>query len=90
MGITPETEAALKQLKPELEICPRCRCCEIVYEDCENCGGEGVTDHDCGEDVCCCLNPYDNVRCDICRGECTFPRCLGRCNSEGQHERRES
>jgi hypothetical protein len=35
---------------------------------CWQCGGEGMWDHDCGEDCCACLHPEDNVRCDICRG----------------------
>jgi hypothetical protein len=37
--------------------------------DCWKCGGEGYTDHDCGEDCCCCLNPEPNVRCDECDGK---------------------
>lgn len=37
--------------------------------DCYNCGGEGYSHHDCGEDCCCCLNPEDNVVCDICEGK---------------------
>jgi hypothetical protein len=41
---------------------------EMVTVQCWQCGGEGTTGHDCGEDCCCCLNPYDNVRCDICGG----------------------
>lgn len=40
-----------------------------LYRHCYQCGGEGVTHHDCGEDTCCCLYPEDNVRCDICHGE---------------------
>ena len=39
------------------------------WTECWQCGGEGVTHHDCGEDTCCCLNPEDNVRCDICYGK---------------------
>ena len=38
------------------------------YVECWNCGGEGVSHHDCGEDTCCCLYPEDNVMCDICDG----------------------
>lgn len=37
--------------------------------DCWNCGGEGYSYHDCGEDTCCCLDPEDNVVCDVCGGE---------------------
>jgi hypothetical protein len=40
-----------------------------VWIDCWNCGGEGFSDHDCGEDCCCCAFPEDNVVCDICEGE---------------------
>lgn len=69
----------------ELEICNRCKCCEVVYEECENCGGDGVTSHDCGEDTCCCLYPEDNVACDICLGTGCFEVCIGGCNSEGKH-----
>ena len=43
--------------------------------ECWNCGGEGLTGHDCGEDCCVCLHPEDNVRCDICRGKGGWYRC---------------
>ena len=43
--------------------------------DCENCGGEGFTNHDCGEDTCCCLEPEDNVECDVCDGEGSYWAC---------------
>lgn len=39
------------------------------YVTCWQCGGEGTDGHDCGEDTCCCLNPYDNVVCDVCEGK---------------------
>lgn len=42
---------------------------------CWNCGGEGVSGHDCGEDCCACLKPQDNVRCDICDGRGWWWRC---------------
>lgn len=38
---------------------------EWVY--CENCI-DGFTDHDCGEDTCCCAEPEDNIVCEICHG----------------------
>lgn len=40
--------------------------------DCWDCGGEGVTHHDCGEDTCHCLNPEDNVTCETCGGRGTL------------------
>ena len=36
--------------------------------ECWNCGGEGLDGHDCGEDTCCCLEPFENVPCDVCDG----------------------
>lgn len=36
--------------------------------ECWNCAGEGLSDHDCGEDTCCCIDPEPNVPCDICEG----------------------
>lgn len=68
------------------EICLRCKCCELVFEACDQCGGDGVDGHDCGEDVCCCLDPDENVDCDVCGGEGGWWICLGRCNEDGQHE----
>jgi len=41
-----------------------------IWRVCWDCGGEGYTYHDCGEDVCCCLNPVDNVECQTCEGKC--------------------
>ena len=42
---------------------------------CWQCGGDGFSYHDCGEDVCCCVRPEDNVWCDICGGKGHFPVC---------------
>ena len=36
--------------------------------ECWDCGGAGVTHHNCGEDTCCCLDPEDNVMCETCGG----------------------
>lgn len=40
-----------------------------AWVHCWQCGGEGLSHHDCGEDTCCCVLPEDNVSCDICRGK---------------------
>lgn len=48
--------------------CTRCGG-SLEWLRCSNCGGEGVSYHDCGEDSCCCLHPEDNVECDWCHGE---------------------
>jgi hypothetical protein len=67
------------------EICPRCGCCTLIWTECDYCGGEGYTGHDCGEDCCCCLDPEDNVRCDICKGYGGWNECAGHCNGSGNH-----
>lgn len=40
----------------------------VDMEECDACGGDGVSGHDCGEDTCCCLNPDDNITCQTCNG----------------------
>lgn len=42
--------------------------------DCYNCDN-GFSYHDCGDDVCCCFLPEDNVNCDICLGEGEYLVC---------------
>jgi hypothetical protein len=53
------------------------------YVDCWDCGGEGVTHHDCGEDTCCCANPEDNVVCDTCGGHRMLKLDPGRPSGKG-------
>lgn len=54
----------------------KCKCGnELTWRDCYNCD-EGYSDHDCGEDCCCCLNPEPNVRCDICEGKGGWMACF--------------
>jgi len=65
------------------KLCPRCGCCEMFWQECENCE-DGYSSHDCGEDTCCCADPIDNVVCDICRGACGWWRCD--CDEKGEHE----
>jgi hypothetical protein len=48
---------------------------EKLAVDCPNCGGEGVSHHDCGDDCCVCLDAEDNVTCDICRGRGSLVLC---------------
>ena len=68
------------------QFCPRCKCCDSYWHECENCGGEGVSGHDCGEDVCCCLDPEDNEDCDVCDGSGGWWMCVGGCDENGIHE----
>ena len=66
-------------------LCEQCGCCERVFDPCEQCGGDGVDGHECGEDTCCCLDPEDNEPCDFCCGRGSFNRCLGDCGDNGHH-----
>ena len=36
--------------------------------DCHKCDGAGVSGHDCGEDICFCVNPKENIKCFNCNG----------------------
>ena len=55
-------------------VCGACGC-TLCWRDCYNCDEDGMVDHDCGEDTCCCLEPMPNVRCDICRGRGGWNQC---------------
>jgi hypothetical protein len=55
--------------------CARCGS-SVTFEECWQCGGEGLFGHECGEDCCCCADQSDNERCDICGGSGTIPHCL--------------
>jgi hypothetical protein len=56
------------------QSCPKCRA--TMYERaCDYCDEDGFSDHDCGDDTCCCLHPEPNVRCDVCRGRGGFIWC---------------
>ena len=56
------------------DVCAKCGE-DKQQATCWNCGGEGRTHHDCGEDTCCCLYPHDNVVCDICDGNGDYMVC---------------
>lgn len=47
--------------------CARCGS-SCHWEECYECGGDGLDGHECGEDCCMCLYPDDNVCCDLCNG----------------------
>jgi hypothetical protein len=50
---------------------PYCTHCgwELERELCEQCDGEGLYGHDCGEDCCACLDPEENEPCGLCDGD---------------------
>lgn len=54
--------------------CARCGS-SVMWEDCVDCD-EGYSDHECGDDCCCCLEPEPNVECDICDGHGGWRTCL--------------
>ncbi len=71
--IIPETDH-LGDVHPERP--PHCQLHgEKYWCECEQCGGEGLDGHDCGDDTCCCLHPEDNECCGICRGKGGWWRC---------------
>lgn len=45
---------------------------EPTHVECDECGGTGLNGHECGEDVCFCKNPEDNIECAACEGEGVF------------------
>lgn len=55
--------------------CARCGS-SVLFEDCTNCGGSGLRGHDCIDDTCCCLDPEENVECDVCDGQGGWYTCL--------------
>lgn len=61
------------------KLCERCKCCEMLWEDCESCGGDGVSfgyeyeDGDFAEDA----------TCEVCYGAGGWDLCD--CNDDGQH-----
>lgn len=59
------------------KLCPRCGCCEMTTEECEQCD-EGLDGHDCGEEP--------NLRCQFCGGRGYFEVCLGQCDENGKHK----
>lgn len=84
MTLFPNRDSLRAFLKAnDKELCERCGCCELVWQSCEQCGGDGVFGHDCGEDTCCCLDPEEDDPCEICDGEGGWMRCVGHCEDDG-------
>ena len=65
-------------------LCPRCECCDMTWEDCWNCGGEGGRDGDelMSEDPFW-WSPNDFEICDVCKGKGGFWICD--CDENGKH-----
>jgi hypothetical protein len=64
-----------ESLEDYARICDVCGD-ELVLVPCWLCGGEGFSErfHDCGEDVCCCLDPEPG-ECPECHGEGFYEEC---------------
>lgn len=65
------TETELKACK-----CVDCKEPAEYWLDCSYCDENGMSHHDCGEDCCCCLNPEDDVPCDLCNGNGGWFLCV--------------
>jgi hypothetical protein len=70
---------------------PECAECggDADRELCFKCDGQGVDGHECGEDCCVCLDPEDNVPCDVCDGEGGWWYCVNKCAAIAATEQRE-
>jgi hypothetical protein len=64
-------------------ICPRCKCCDMFWEVCWSCGGEGIHD-DLFEEDPLWYNPGDYEVCNECNGNGGFWMCD--CDENGKHE----
>ena len=69
------------------ELCPRCQCCDTIWEECHDCGGDGGR----GWDDLQFDDPlwYDEdswEQCDTCQGEGGWSVCGGGCDANGQHK----
>jgi hypothetical protein len=83
--ISPGVLEVLQTLRPDFELCPDCRCCELTWNSCESCGGVGFHESDDLEDS----EWGETVSvCDWCDGEGRWKVCLGNCQ-QGQHQQQE-
>lgn len=89
--ISDATVEALKRLKPDFELCPVCRCCEMDTHwcNCPQCGGEG--DFDGYDEDPMWYDPGDMVPCGYCngRGGWSVHYCIGGCIDGKVHARTE-
>ena len=69
------------------KACPRCRCCEMYWELCERCGGDGHTEPgELYEDDPLWYDYSDTEPCPDCYGACGWWRCNGGCDNGGKHD----
>lgn len=82
--ISETIKATIKEIEESFDLCPRCKCCSMIWMECHNCE-DGYSGHDCGEDCCCCADPEDNVVCNVCHGKGGWWACAGACDENGKH-----
>lgn len=62
-------------------LCRRCECCDLDWQECHECGGDGYYEDDSDP-----LWGVEQVLCSTCEGHGGWDMCLGRCDDQGRHE----
>lgn len=67
-------------------LCPRCRCCDLKWVECEKCGGTGQTPPGLLYEIDPLYYDEDETKpCHICDGTGGGWVCGGGCDEDGQH-----
>lgn len=70
----------------DVKMCDVCRCCEMDWEECWACGGDGTTGPgELYEEDPLWYDPGDFEDCRQCEGRGGWPLCGGRCDENGKH-----
>lgn len=69
------------------DSCPRCGCCSTDWHECHECGGEGEVELYNLDPLW--YAPDDTEVCEWCQGKGGWSACLGGCDAEGRHVRKE-
>lgn len=67
-----------EEFEEEATMCERCNCCEMMWEECNQCGGVGKIDEEIED------GEIDYYKCDICEGYGGWYRCT--CDENGKHK----
>jgi len=78
-GLWDESDLIIQDFHPhdgQEWYCQCARCGSSAdFHRCDQCE-DGYSDHECGEDCCCCADPELNVICDICQGHEGWYLCM--------------